>query len=76
MPIWAACITHKTPFQKGDDPTSGQQKILGFFVLYLKSTILVQMELEFKWYLKIQELRRAMFRLLKSGTPGPPTSFF
>jgi hypothetical protein len=37
-----------TPFQKGETPTSEQQKIFGFLVLYLKSTIFVQMDAEFK----------------------------
>jgi len=74
MPIWAAYIAHRTPLQKGEAPTSRQQKMLGFLVL--KTSILVQIEFEFKWYLNIHELKRAMFKLLKPGIPRPPTSFF
>lgn len=53
MPVRAACIAHNTPFQKGEAPTSGQQKRLGSFVLYLKSIILIHTKFVFKWYLKI-----------------------
>jgi hypothetical protein len=42
----------------------------------LKSTIFLQIEFEFKWYLNIQALNRARFRLLILGIPKPPFSFF
>jgi hypothetical protein len=66
------------PFPKRRYPylITTTKKIFGFLVLYLKSTIFVQMDAEFKLYLKIQELNRAMFKLLKSGIPNPPISFF
>jgi len=75
-PIWAACAAQSTPFQKGEAPTSGQQRMLGFLVLYLESKILTQMALEFKWYLKIQAHSKDKFKLLKSGIPRHPKSFF
>lgn len=39
-----------------------EQQILGFSVLYLQSTILVQIELVLRPYLKIQELKSDKFR--------------
>jgi len=48
IPIKAAFAAHKTPFQKGEVKESGHQNILGLFILYLWSTVFVQMELEFK----------------------------
>ena len=75
-PKRASLAASKTPFQKKEAPRSGQQKRLGCSVLYLSSTICFQSTLLFKWYLWIHAAKRLKFRVLRSGIPSPPNSFF
>jgi hypothetical protein len=50
----------KHPSLEGDAPTFGQQNTFGLLVLYLKSTMLLQIALLFNWYLKIQDPNKAI----------------